>query len=153
MFPSSMVPPQNTSYDVRGGATLPLTFALLIVGSTSHLLNQSINCCYITVWRLCAINNHTVKVHNSDLYFLGCLAASHSLSPSLSPSLPLSLPCPPGTRRHINIPLLGGVLLRRLCLGRECGHVATERDSSRERRDAVETGAHPSLGHVQPLAR
>ena len=94
------------------------------------------------------------------------LPPSISPSPSLSPSLPLSLslspsislspslsPCPPGTRRHINIPLLSGVLLRGLCLGRECSHVATERDSSRERREAVETGARPSLGHVQPLAR
>ena len=79
----------------------------------------------------------------SLLYFI---VANFSFSP-------LPLPLPPGTRGHIIISLLNGVLLRGFCVGSECSHVATERDSPRERRETVETGTHPSLGHVQPLAR
>ena len=37
-------------------------------------------------------------------------------------------------------------------MGGECCDVETERDPSREGREAVQTGPHPSLGHVQPLA-
>jgi histone-lysine N-methyltransferase SETD3 len=59
-----------------------------------------------------------------------------------------------GSRRHLLLPLLCGFLLRGLCVGGERGHVETERGPARDGGgEAVETGTHPTLGHVQPLAR